>query len=202
MSNGVTLKTVSGNTVNSKFKFTDDAAVFEVAYKPKELNVKGNSLTLKHNSSLKTDSTVASTESVKFGTALTNTANIGITLDYVWDNSSTEQSLKATANVNNKDLNLGVKTEYSIDGKQVKSLLAQAAYNTVKVNHFLYSDIKKRSITYATISTPAYNAKETHACNIVFDGERKPEGFLGYPLTSSWAGIYKLNDDSTVRVKL
>ncbi len=98
--NGVTIKTVCGNTVNSKFKFTNDAAVYEVAYKPKDVNINGRSLTLKHNSSFATDSKeVASTESVKFGAPLFGDAKLGVTLDYNWKTGSAAQTLKASANV-------------------------------------------------------------------------------------------------------
>jgi hypothetical protein len=58
-----------------------------------------------------------------------------------------------------------------------------------------------REIKYATLSTPAYKANETHACDIIVDGNRKLVGFFGYPFTSSWAGIYRLNAFSTLRIK-
>jgi len=165
--------------------------------------VNGRTLTLKHNSSFSTNAKdVASTETVKFGAPLFGDAKLGVTLDYNWKTGSANQSLKASANVTHNDVNVGVKTDYSVDGKKVKSLLAQAALNTVKVNHFLVADLFTRKITYATVSTPAYKANETHACDIVIDGERKLKGFFGYPLTSSWAGIYRLNPASTLKLKL
>ena len=98
-------------------------------------------------------------------------------------------------------MNVGVKTDYDIAGKKVKTLLAQAAYHTAKVDHFLIANIFSREVKYATLSSPAYKANETHACDIVVDGNRKLVGFLGYPVTSSWAGLYKLNDFSSLRVK-
>jgi hypothetical protein len=58
-----------------------------------------------------------------------------------------------------------------------------------------------REIKYATLSSAAYKPNETHACDIVVDGNRKLVGFFGYPLTSSWAGIYRLNNFSTLRIK-
>lgn len=75
-------------------------------------------------------------------------------------------------------------------------------YSTAKVNHFLVLDAFKSQLTYATLSLPAYKADETHACDIVFDLNRKLAGFLGYPITSSWAGIYNLNASQKLRVKL
>jgi len=54
--NGVTFKaTCSESQVNSKFKFTNDEAIYEAAYKPKNANKDGRSLTLKHNSSFDTE---------------------------------------------------------------------------------------------------------------------------------------------------
>lgn len=83
----------------------------------------------------------------------------------------------------------------------MKSLLAQAAYHTAKIDHFLFANLFSREIKYATVSSKNYKENETHACDIVVDGNRKLVGFLGYPLTSSWAGIYRLNAFSTLRVK-
>lgn len=60
----------------------------------------------------------------------------------------------------------------------------------------------KKQLTYATISLPAYKANETHACDISFDINNKLVGFLGYPVTSQWAGLYRLNPSQTLRVKL
>jgi hypothetical protein len=202
--NGVTLKTsCSGSQVNSKFKFTNSEAVYEAAYKPKDANKDGRSLTLKHNSSFDTDSKVVkSTESVKFGSGLFGDAKLGVTLDYGWNNTSNDQSIKASANITHNEINFGVKTDYNIKDKKTKSLLAQAAYNTAKVNHFLTADLFSREVKYATISLPAYKANEVHACDIVVDGTRALKGFFGYPLTTSWAGIYTLNAASTLRVKM
>jgi hypothetical protein len=202
--NGVTLKaTCSESQVNSKFKFTNDEAIYEMAYKPKDANKDGRSLTLKHNSSFDTSSkTVNSTESVKFGSGLFGDAKIGMTLDYGWNNSNDAHSLKASANVTNNDINFGVKTDYNIKDKKTKSLLAQAAYHTAKTNHFVTADLFSREVKYATISLPAYNANETHACDVVFDGNRKLKGFFGQPLTTSWVGIYSLNAAQTLRVKM
>ena len=98
-------------------------------------------------------------------------------------------------------MNFGVKTDYDITDKKTKSLLAQAAYHAAKSNYFLTANAFTREIRFATISLPAYKANETHACDIVVDGKNELKGFLGYPLTSSWAGIYRLNAFSTLRVK-
>ena len=84
--NGVTLKAnCSDNQVASKFKFTNDEGIYEVSYKPKDVNKDGRSLTLKHNSTFDTETKeVASTETVKFGSKLFGEANVGLTLDYAW----------------------------------------------------------------------------------------------------------------------
>jgi hypothetical protein len=202
--NGVTLKTASSDSqVNSKFKFTNSKAVYEATYKPKDANNDGRSLTLKHNSSFDTESKVVkSTESVKFGSGLFGDAKLGVTLDYGWNNTSNDQSIKASANITHNEINFGVKTDYNIKDKKTKSLLAQAAYNAAKTNHFLTADLFSREVKYATISLPAYKANETHACDVVVDGTRALKGFFGYPLTTSWVGIYNLNAASTLRVKM
>lgn len=82
----MTLKTsCSDNQVATKFKFTNDEGIYEVAYKPKDVNKDGKSLTLKHNSTFDTATKqVASTESVKFGSGLFGDAKLGLTLDYAW----------------------------------------------------------------------------------------------------------------------
>lgn len=200
--NGVCVKTsCSDNQVNSKFKFTNDEAIYEVGYKPKDANKNGKSFSVKHNSSFDTATKeVASTETVKFGSAVGD-ANFALTVDYAWETGSSDQRLKASANITHDSVNLGVKADYDVSGKKVKSLLAQAAYSAAKVDHFLFANIFSREVKYATLSKASYKANETHACDITFDGNRKLDGFFGYPLTSSWAGIYRLNDFSTLRVK-
>ena len=201
--NAVTLKSECANKqLNSKIKFTNQETVYEIAYKPKDANKDGRSVTLKHNSSFNHESKVIkSTETVKFGSGLFGDANLGVTLDYGWNNKDDKHSIKATANVTHKDVNVGVKTDYDIKDKNTKTLLAQAAYHTAKVNHYLTADIFSREVKYATQSLAAYKADQTHACDVVFDGTRKLEGLFGYPVTTSWAGIYTLNPSSTLRVK-
>jgi len=105
-------------------------------------------------------------------------------------------------NFTKKDIQFGVKSSYFINSKKVKSLLGQAAYSTAKVNHFLKFDAFSNYLTYATLSTKDYKPNETHACDIVIDTTQKLKGFFGYPLTSSWVGIYKLSDATTVRAKV
>jgi hypothetical protein len=84
--NSATVKvSCSDKQVVSKFKFTNDEGIYEVAYKPKDINKDGKSLTLKHNSSFDTATKeVSSTESVKFGSGLFGDAKLGLTLDYAW----------------------------------------------------------------------------------------------------------------------
>ena len=201
--NSVTLKhSCNENQVASKFKFSNDEGIYEVSYKPKDINKEGKSLTLKHNSTFDTATKeVSSTETVKFGGNLFGDAKLGLTLDYAWQTGSADQGIKASANVTNNDINFGVKTDYDITGKKIKSLLAQAAYHTPKSDFFLTGNVFQREIKLATISSAAYKANETHACNVVFDGNRKLVGFFGYPFTSSWVGVYRLNDFSTLRIK-
>lgn len=203
--NVVTLKTsCSDKQVDSKFKFNNGAAVYEVGYKPKDLNKDGKKFNLKHNSKFEAASKeIASTETLKFGAKLFSDVNVGLNLDYSWNTSSrVDQVAKGAINFTKQEINFGLKTDYNITTKKQKSLLAQAAYNTAKVDHFFLLDVFKNQITYATLSLPAYKANETHACDIVVDINRKLVGFFGYPVTSSWAGIYRLNPSQTLRVKL
>jgi hypothetical protein len=83
--------------------------------------------------------------------------------------------------------------------KEFKSLLAQACLNTIKVDYFLLFDVFKRSLTFATLSTAAYKVNQTHACNFVFDTTLKEKWFWGHPIKSKWAGIYRLNDNTTLK---
>jgi hypothetical protein len=84
--NGVAVKvSCSDNQVATKFKFNNEEGIYEVAYKPKDVNKDGKSLTLKHNSTFNADTkVVASTESVKFGSGLFADAKVGLTVDYSW----------------------------------------------------------------------------------------------------------------------
>lgn len=203
--NVVTLKAnCHDKQMNTKFKFSNAAAVYELTYKPKDLNRGGNVFNLKHNSKLDTTGqNVASTESIKFGSALFSDVKVGLNLDYSWSTAkSADQGIKAAINFTKQDINFGVKSDYSIGKKALKSLLAQASYNTLKVDHYFVYDVESGKFTYATLSKKAYKENETHACDIVFDTTRKAKWFYGLPVSSSWAGIYRLNDFSTLRVKL
>jgi|LauGreDrversion4_2_1035121.scaffolds.fasta_scaffold77673_1 hypothetical protein len=203
--NVVTLKvSCMDKAVATKFKASNDAAVYEVSYKPKDLNKDGKVLNLKHNSKFETGTqNVASTESVKFGSNLFSDVNLGLNLDYNWSTAAgADQVLKAAVNFTKKEVNFGVKSDYSINKKAAKSLLAQASYNTAKIDHFFVYDHFGQNFTYATLSNKNYKPNETHACDIVVDTTGKAKWFYGYPVSSSWAGIYNLNSDSTLRVKL
>jgi hypothetical protein len=202
--NVVTLKhSCNDKQVATKFKFNNGAAVYEVTYKPKDLN-RGQVFNLKHNSKLCTATqNVTSTESLKYGTKLFSDVHAGLNLDYNWStNSGSDQSVKAAINFTQGDINFGVKTDYSVGKQKVKTLLTQACYNTVKVNHHFVYDVFTRHLTYATVNTPAYKVDETHACDVVVDTNGKAKWFYGFPVKSSWAGIYRLNDNSTLRLKI
>jgi hypothetical protein len=203
--NVVTLKaSCHAKQVATKFKFSNDAAVYEVAYKPKDLNQDGKAFNLKHNSRFETaNQNVVSTESVKFGSKLFSDVNVGLNLDFNWSTASgADQVLKSAINFTKQEINFGVKSDYSIGKQKAKSLLAQACFSAQKVDHFLVYDHFSRYLTYATLSNKNYKEHETHACDLVVDTANKAKWFYGYPVYSSWAGIYRLNKESTLRVKL
>jgi hypothetical protein len=202
--NVVTLKhSCNDKQVDTKFKFNNGAAVYEVTYKPKDLN-RGQKFSIKHNSKLCTATqNVISTETLKFGSKLFSDVNAGINLDYNWSTAAgADQVVKGAINFTKQDINFGVKTDYNINKGKAKTLLTQASYNTLKVDHHLVYDVFSRHLTYATLSNAAYKPNETHACDIVVDTNNKEKWFFGYPVKTSWAGIYKLNSDSTLRLKL
>lgn len=202
--NAVTLKTACNDKqVATKFKFGNGAAVYEVTYKPKDINKDGKVFNLKHNSAFEVASqNVQSTESLKFGSNLFSDVNGALNIDYIWNNKLAAQTVKGAVNFTKDKVNFGVKAEQVLGEKKPKSLLAQASYATQKVDHFFLYDIQKRFLTYATLSNSQYKADQTHACDIVFDTQNKAKWFWGYPVKSSWAGIYRLNSDSTFRIKL
>ena len=80
-----------------------------------------------------------------------------------------DQGLKGALNLNHKELNFGVKTDYSVNKQKVKSLLAQASYSAAKSNFFFVYDVQSKYFTFATISKAEYKANETHACDVVLD---------------------------------
>lgn len=190
--------------VATKIKFSNAAAVGEITYKPKDLNKNGQVFNLKHHSKLEAGTqNVTSTETLKYGASLFSDVKAALNLDYVWGNAAgAEQNVKGAINFTKQDFNFGIKTDYSVGGKKVKSLLAQASYNAAKVNHFFVYDTQKGHLTYATLSKSSYKPDETHACDIVVDTRNKEKWFFGYPVSSSWAGMYRLNPDSTFRMKL
>jgi len=202
--NVVTLKaSCNSKQVATKFKFSNDAAVYEVAYKPKDLNKDGKVFNIKHNSKLETATqNVVSTESVKFGSNLFSDVNAGLNLDYNWSTAAgADQVLKAAINFTKQEVNFGVKSDYSVGKQKPKSLLAQASYSAQKIDHFFVYDHFSSFLTYATLSNKNYKADETHACDLVVDTTGKSKWFYGYPVYSSWAGIYRLNSATTLRVK-
>jgi hypothetical protein len=190
--------------VATKFKFSNDAAVYEVNYKPKDINKDGKVFNLKHNSKFETASqNVVSTESVKFGSKLFSDVNLGLNLDFNWSTAKdADQVLKAAINFTKQEINFGVKSDYSIGKQKAKSLLAQACFSAQKMDHFLVYDHFSHYLTYATLSNKNYKPDENHACDLVVDTTGKSKWFYGYPVYSSWAGIYRLNNDSTLRVKV
>jgi hypothetical protein len=201
----VTLKAACHDKqMSTKVKVSNDAAVYELGYKPKDLNTADKSVNVKHNSKLELGTqNVLSTESVKVGAKLFSDVHGALAADYVWSTASgADQVIKASLNFTKKEINFGVKSDYSLNGKKAKSLLAQASYNTAKVDHFLTFDAFTNHLTYATLSNKNYKANEIHACDVVIDTTQKLKGFFGYPLTSSWAGIYTLSDVTTLRYKL
>ena len=169
--NVVTLKAnCNGKQMATKFKFSNASAVYELAYKPKDLNRGGQVFNLKHNSEFETASqNVVSTESLKYGFDFSD-MKAGINLDFKWSTAAgADQGLKGALNLNHKELNFGVKTDYSVNKQKVKSLLAQASYSAAKSNFFFVYDVQSKYFTFATISKAEYKANETHACDVVLD---------------------------------
>ena len=116
-SNVVTLKAnCNDKQVATKFKFTNGAGVYEVAYKPKDLNRGGQAFNLKHNSKFETASqNFVSTESLKYGNALFSDVNVGLNLDYNWSTAAgADQALKAAINFTKKEVDFGIKGDYNV----------------------------------------------------------------------------------------
>lgn len=171
----MTLKhSCNSKQVDTKFKFHNGAAVYEVTYKPKDLN-KDKKFSIKHNSKLCTETqNVISTESLKFGSNIFSDVSAGINLDYNWSTASgADQVVKAAINFTKQEINFGVKSDYSVNKGKPKSLLTQASYSAAKVDHHFVYDVYSRFLTYATLSKSSYKPNETHACDIVFDTNNK-----------------------------
>ena len=109
----------------TKFKFANLGAIYELAYKPKDLNKAGQVFNLKHNSEFETATqNVVSTESLKYGFDVSD-LKTGINLDFTWSTAAgADQGLKGAININHQEVNFGVETNYSVNEKKVKSLLA------------------------------------------------------------------------------
>ena len=100
--NAVTLKAnCNDKQMATKFKFSNASAVYELAYKPKDLNKGAQVFNLKHNSKFETASqNVISTESLKYGTELSY-FKAGLNLDFNWSTAAgADQGLKGAININ------------------------------------------------------------------------------------------------------
>ncbi len=106
--------------VATKFKFNNSAAVYEVQYKPQDLN-KDKVFSIKHNSKLCfATQNVSSTESLKFGGPFVSDIKAALNLDFKWTNAQGgDQVVKGAVNFTHGDFNFGVKTDYSVGRKQV-----------------------------------------------------------------------------------
>lgn len=201
--NGATLKTTCcGKEVASKFKFGNSGVVYEVGYKPRELNNATQTVQFKHVSKFDAATTrVDSTESVKYGSPKVGPARLWLTLDFAWNNLNANKALKGSLNINKDEYNLGVKFDHDLVKQSLKSLNALFLYHQGRADYFGVFDILKKQFTLGCHHSH-HDGKALHAYEIVYDIDGKLKGFIGQPAIVNWAGEYKITSDATIKSKL
>lgn len=103
--------------MTSKLKVgSNQTAVYEVTYKPADLNKPDQVLQLKHKTQYKQDNgSFESTETIKFAPPKMGPVRSWLNLDFVWNNKDAKKkTLKGGLNFNYEDYHFGGSAEYDL----------------------------------------------------------------------------------------
>lgn len=175
--------------------------LYELTYKPTELNNEDKALHLKH--STKFDSKTGrldSTETLKFGSPAISGVRLWQTLDFLWNNQNDQRALKGSSSLNYQDYHAGLKYEYDAAAMKWKALLSQFILKNTHGDFFLLADIFKKQLTLGCHHRHGERAK--HIYELVYDMNRTMRGLCGQPVLLNWVGEYNLNEYATLKSKI
>jgi len=208
--NGTTLKTnCCGKEISSKLKVgSNNNAIYEVTYKPADLNKPDQVLQLKHKTQYKEDNgSFESTETLKFAPSKMGPVRAWLNLDFIWNNKvANKKTLKGGLNFNYEDYHFGGSADYDltkVNTMQFLGLLKNAKGDFFARFHSGNDKATKQDFQKVTLGCHhSHGTKAIHAIELSYYLQGFQNGLLGQPVWLRWVGQYKLTDDATVKTKL